>query len=581
MKKILKGLLASVLVLTLVACGSGDGKTAKEASKEFTAFVETLPTKMVKNTSFELNSILNDKEAFGFDDELYEYEFYTKEDFKKEIKSNQEIYDKLKTFERSTLDAEQQLTYDIMEDYFYSGSDANFERDYYLATNYLDSNYGYQSQMPLMLYFFDFRTKSDVDSYLNLLKTTPDFFNRIVDHEQERQNAGYGMTKSQIDVVIQQCEDFINADQSFLLDSFKEKINKMDGLSDTEKQTLIAQNEELLNNNFIEAYVQLKDKLAKLKIKSKNNVGYAAYDGGKEYFESMVQDYTGFEDIEDYRTFLEDKVEELTKDFQKIARKNPEIFDNMQNLTYTNKTTAVDVIKELEEATKEDFPEIRDIDYQMAVIPESMRSIMGGLSAAYSVSPFDDKDASEKMILNGEYSQDEFLTIAHEGFPGHMYQFQYYKEHEHPLIRDLMSYNGYSEGYANYVEQYSAKYAQDAEAAKALAIYNQIGYAEMLLLDIEIHYDGISKKEAYKQIRELYGDIDEEIIKEIFEQLLHSPALFAKYYGAGFRFADLREAMKKEMGSSYSDKEFHEALLNVGPAPYEIVEEYVTKWLVD
>lgn len=580
MKKIVTSLLAIVLCLTLVACGGSSEDSGKEANKEFDAFLETLPPKMISNTDSVLNSLFKDKEAFGFKDEIYEYDFYTKEDFQKLIDDQKAIYDELKTFKKDSLSNEQQLTYDVMEDYFSGDSDSTFDRDYYLATNYLDNVNGVPGNMPLSFYFFEFRNKSDIDSYLNLLKTSKEYYNQIADHEQERQNAGYGMPKSQIDAVIKQCDDYMAADNSFLVDSFKDKINDVEGLSEDEKQAYIAENDLYLKEDFAEAYVQLKNKLTSLEIKSQDGAGYAAYAGGKEYYAEMIENYTSFDSMKEYRSYLEKKADSLLDEMIEIYNENPKLLDKMANITFTKEKTPEGVLTELEEAVKEDFPKIRKVEYQMDIIPESMQSILS-MAAAYSVSPFDDKDSKEKMILNSEYDQENFLTIAHEGFPGHMYQFQYYKDHEHPLIRDLMNYGGYSEGYANYVELYSAKYAQDAEVAEFYILNMQYTYVKLLLVDLAIHYDGVSREEGYAQLEEAYGTMGDEELKASFDQLLHSPALFAKYYGSGFRFADLREEMKEEMKSSYTDKKFHEALLKTGPAPYHIVDKYVRKWLVD
>ncbi|MDF9824631.1 uncharacterized protein (DUF885 family) [Breznakia sp. PF5-3] len=588
MKKIAKLLFVVLLAVTLVACGD-DGGVASEPNKDFDKFVDELPGKMFEETDYELNFFFEDKEAVGYKDVTYEFSLPSKKKYDKDLKDTKEFYEKVKDFKRSSLSEDQQLTYDVLLDAFDTESDVSDKANYYLSTNYLDSVYGEPGNLPLNLYFYKFRTKNDIDSYINLLKTSPEYFVGLAKHEQERQDKGYGMTPSQIEAVIKQCDDFIKADHAFLIESFNEKINSFEGLEDAKKKEYIETNKKYVKEGIVKAYSDLKTELEKLDVKTKKDEGYASvYKDGKEYYEELIYANTGFDDVEDYREYLEDKSKELLKKAREAVNASEEVYNKVfaesaeNGVIYTKATSPQETIEQLENDIKEDFPEIRKVEYQMEIVPKSMQSIFSA-AAAYFTSPVDSLDAKEMMVLNGEYKQDEFLTIAHEGFPGHMYQIQYYKEFgDAPMIRQLLGYSGYTEGYANYVEQYSAKYAIDAEAAEAYTYLQQYSYAEILLLDIRIHYDGISEEKAKKEFNKLYsGQLSEEDLKSAYEQLLHTPGIFSKYYGAGFRLTDLRESIKSEMGDDYTDKKYHKALLDVGPASYKIVEEYIQNQLLD
>lgn len=493
------------------------------------------------------------------------------------------IYDEIKDFSRSSLSKDQQLTYDVMLAYFDTSTDMSDDAAYYLNTNYLDTMYGAPSNMPLNFYFYKFRTQSDVDSYLNLLKTTKDYYEALADHEQDRQDAGYGMTPSQITALIEQCTDYIDGDQTFLIDSFNEKIDGLDGLSDTEKEEYKATNKKYVEEDLKQAYTSLKEKVEALDVKTTKDEGYAVvYDDGKEYYEELISANTGFETVEEYREYLEEKQTDVLSDAQSMMMKDSTILDRVMDasgndvIDYTDATNPTEVLNELKDEMADDFPKIRELEYDMEIVPESMQSIFEA-SAAYFISPVDSLDSAELMVLNSEYSEDSYLTIAHEGFPGHMYQTQYYKEQEQPIIRQLMDFDGYTEGYANYVENYSAKYANDADAATLYTYLMQYTYIEILLLDVEIHYDGISKDDAVSALVSM--GYTNDVATSQYEQLLHSPGVFSKYYGAGFRFKDLREKVQEE-NSDVTDKEYHEAILNVGSAPYSIVEDYVMSELV-
>lgn len=567
-----------LLGISLFACNKNDDGVSDTPNKEFDAYVEALPAKLYSATDYQLNFIFADKEAAGYADEMYEFSLPDRKAYDKSLEEMNTIYDEIKKFERSSLTADQQLTYDVLLDSFNTDTSVSDTSEYYLSTNYLDTVYGVPSNLPLNFYFYKFRTQSDVDSYLNLLKTSDDYFMGLAKHEQERQDEGFGMTPTQVKAAIQQCDDFIAANKDFLISSFEEKINGLEGLSDQQRAEYSKLNETYITENFTKAYTDLKVALEDLNVKTKKDEGYASiYKDGKQYYEELIYAYTGFDDMDDYKEYLEDKREQYLNEFIEALSADATLQSRLTSgtLEFTSATTPQEVLNELEAAMVEDFPEVRDIAYDMEIVPESMQDIFSA-AAAYFPSPVDDKNAKELMILNSEYNQDSFLTIAHEGFPGHLYQIQYYKDTDAPMIRQLLDYDGYTEGYANYVEQYSAKYAKDVAGAEAWTDYQRYMYAEILLLDIMIHYEGLSEKEVKKEIVALYGsDLSDEDMSSIYEQLLHTPALFAKYYGAGFRLEDLKEAVKDEVGSNYTDEVYHKALLEVGPAPYRIVKDYV------
>lgn len=583
MKKFIKLLCVLSLAVGLVACSGSDDGTASEPNKEFDEYVENLPSELYSATDYGLNYTFVDKEAAGYKDELYEYTLPSRDEYDESVEEMDKIYDEIKDFSRSSLSKDQQLTYDVMLAYFDTSTDMSDDAAYYLNTNYLDTMYGAPSNMPLNFYFYKFRTQSDVDSYLNLLKTTKDYYEALADHEQDRQDAGYGMTPSQITALTEQCTDYIDGDQTFLIDSFNEKIDGLDGLSDAEKEEYKATNKKYVEEDLKQAYTSLKEKVEAIDVKTKKDEGYAVvYDDGKEYYEELISANTGFETVEEYREYLEEKQTDILSDAQAMMMKDSTLIDRVMDdagndvIDYTDATNPTEVLNELKDEMSDDFPEIRELEYDMEIVPESMQSIFEA-SAAYFISPVDSLDSAELMVLNSEYSEDSYLTIAHEGFPGHMYQTQYYKEQDQPIIRQLMDFDGYTEGYANYVENYSAKYANDADAATLYTYLMQYTYIEILLLDVEIHYDGISKDDAVSALASM--GYTNDVATSQYEQLLHSPGVFSKYYGAGFRFKDLREKVQEE-NSDVTDKEYHEAILNVGSAPYSIVEDYVMNELV-
>ena len=53
------------------------------------------------------------------------------------------------------------------------------------------------------------------------------------------------------------------------------------------------------------------------------------------------------------------------------------------------------------------------------------------------------------------------------------------------------------------------------------------------------------------------------------------PANYLKYYIGYVKFLELKKCWAEKMGEDFSQKEFHRAVLSVGPAPFDVVETYM------
>ncbi|MFV0381809.1 MAG: DUF885 family protein [Breznakia sp.] len=595
MKKHILKIISILLFFSVVACTpTKEAVVEKERNKAFDEFCDSLAPQLVADNDYALNYLLIDKEAYGFNETTYTLSIPTYEEWIADNKMLETFNEKLLAFDIEDLNDEQQLTYEVLQDALDTQSAIPDKELYYLSTDYLDATYGIQSDFPLSLYMYTFRTKQDIDSYINLMKEYPAHLQSLLVHEQERQDQGFGMTKSEVAVIKQQAEDFLEADLDFLVSSFKERIDSVEDISEEEKKQYEKDNETYLKNGLVKGYEILRDDISNLDIKNTQELGISAQEYGKEYYEALIAQQTGYKDIKDYLDFLYDLQDDLEDD---LVEKEINIFDIEESeVSYTDKKTPKAVLKNLEKMMEKDFPKLDSaLKYTMEIVPEGMQSIFSA-SAAYYISPIDKETSNERMILNKEFDQNEFLTIAHEGYPGHMYQTQYYQQMvPHHYVRDFLSYSGYSEGYANYVQRYATKYANDvesAEKAQAIEVYIYIG---TLILDFKIHYEGLDIESYVDELisiyATLYGDLSAygidvtELLKESisventeitdsYNQLLHTPAIFPKYYAAGFQISQLREENK-----AYTDVEFHEALLHVGDSPYPVMKKYVEKYL--
>lgn len=577
-KRLIRGSLA-ILLSTSVLVGCFPKEEEKQT--DFNAYIESLPSQMMSNTDMNLEFLFENPANYGFEEELLTLPFSDEEDYKQSEVDNKAMLDELATFDYNHLTEDQKMTYDILKDSLERSS--GLDKFYYLDNSYLGSFVGFQAQLPLLLNEYTFERENDLNSYFNILETSEETFLQYAKMERERVENGVGMSKAIMDKVIEQCNNFSKDEDTFLIAAINEKIDAVSFLNDEQKAEAKAKNEKLLKENFVKAYKSLGDELAKIDVDEEDK-GLAQLPNGKEYYEYLLKKKTGIDDsVEDVKKYFEKHMTESMLQFQVIQATNPEAAKTMDlgNLKYTNHTNFEDTIDYLGEQMVKDYPEVGKLNYDITIVPEAMKDNFS--PAAYLQGKIDaPADAPEHIWINSEFNQDIFSTLAHEGYPGHMYQNTYFRQLKLPVIRYLIDYNGYSEGWATYIEGNSWQYADVSDEEKIhlqLAQLNQEAVHSIIaLMDIGIHYEGWSYETYLEQISQ-YFDSSEESLKEQYYYILETPTNYLQYYLNGAKYQDLMVDAKEELGAKFDPIKFNEAILKTGPAPMKITEKEVQKYI--
>ena len=168
-----------------------------------------------------------------------------------------------------------------------------------------------------------------------------------------------------------------------------------------------------------------------------------------------------------------------------------------------------------------------------------------------------------------------FTTLAHEGYPGHLYQTVYYSATKHPPIRDLLSFGGYTEGWATYCEMLSYYYSPLSHDMATLLQHNaSVILGLYALADMGIHYDGWTLAETVAFFR-TYGITNEKTIEDIFDLIVADPGNYLKYYIGYVEFLELKKLAIKTWGDDFTQNQFHQCILDTGPAPFEILQKQI------
>lgn len=580
LRNIKRWILVGALSLSLL----GGCQKATKGSEEFQAYADSFPAILTEHISFDLNFLFEHPETYGIEKDIYTLDFISLEDYKSTMEKLEDKFAELDEYDYDQLNEDQKIVYRLME---YNAEDTGIDSEtmYYLTTNYFDTNSGIQAQLPMTLWNYEFKNQKSVDSFLAVLKDAQSIFPKYVELEKIRQEKGFGISETYRKDVLDALHTINTTDQTYILDATNQKIDAVDFLNDAEKESYKAQIKTAFDEQFLPAFLACETALREMSIVKTGEGELASYPSGKEYYENIVCENAGVDTMKEYEKFLEEEEKNIIARLQDLMASYPELskyfmdtdllMEAFQNTEYTKSTTSLEVIETLEEAIAngEDFPKIKKLHYEMNQFPESMKDTTLA-AAAYFLSAYDDTSGQdEHMILNGTFKQEDFTTIAHESFPGHMYQHNYFKTVEHHILRDLFSSNAYSEGWAKYIEGEVCDLSLDPAMCHLIDINNQLTYLTFLQLDKQIHYDGISRDDAYQFMKENFGVESEEDLAQQYEQLLENPGIFSTYYASCYRLLGLKDQAKEAWGSEYSDLRFHEMILNLGPLPMKLLME--------
>lgn len=578
MKK-LKSVIAWLLAWLIIFSASSCQFVFISENDRFNLFIEDLPLSCMDANSLDLNYFLNDPERAGFSLELLELPVSDKEDYEQSAEAMKLFLEQLHQFNRGLLSEENRLTYDIVEDFVERSS--RLLSYYYLDNNYLGSLIGFQAQLPLLLSEYSFNRQNDLDSYFHILETMEDTFRQYAEIEKERQQNDCGMSQTILDKVIEQCNNITAEKEPFLTEIINDKIDQVDFLTTEEKNQAKEKNEQMLKNNYRDAYRALAEELSGIK-GSKDDFGLWSKPQGQEYYETLLQVNTGVDaTVDEIYDYFSAKFDELSDRFQRLYLENPDLLEQMEkDEVYCDFTGAEQTIDYLRERVKQDFPELETLSYAVHQVPKEMAENFS--PAAYIVSQIDAPfTESESVYLNGEFDQSFFSTLMHEAYPGHMYQSVYFKSLKKPLIRYMVEYLGYSEGWATYVEHNSYRYAPSDNRVllEAWEINSEMIECCAAQMDIGIHYDGWDRDYFYEVYQELFGDVSREHSDRTYDLILETPTNYICYYLTGFLLQDLYDEAKEALGDRFFDADFHEVILSAGPSPYWILEQQVNSYI--
>ncbi len=547
------------------------GQEAGDENAKFEKYTEEMFCSQVSANAISLHYTLKDPDRFGIEENNVTLgSFEADPDMIKASAEN--MRQSLNNFAYEELDTQNQITYDILE---YQIKLTEKTADYILYEEPLGLVSGVQTQFPVVLSEYQFYDRQDVEAYLTILQSAEDYFDSLIRFEREKASAGLFMADYALDTVLEQCQAFLDmGDGNYLYSTFADRIQGVEELTEQEKSDYIQDNALAVSDYIFPAYEKLISSLEELRGSGKNEQGLMYLPDGQEYYELVVRESTGsdrsVEEMEDLtRRQMTDDLEAM----EQVLGITPG--EAQAAAASVGQESAEMILGMLKDGITETFPEPPETALEVKYVADEMEE---HLSPAFYMIPAIDNTQENVIYINQAHMSDDltlFTTLAHEGYPGHLYQTVYYESTEPDPIRSLMNFGGYVEGWATYAEMgsyYLTPLSKDQ--ATILQKNSSVILGLYALADMGIHYEGWSRMDTVSFFS-TYGITDAETIEHIYELIIGSPGNYLKYYIGYVEFLELKKDWIEEKGKNFSQKEFHEAVLEVGPAPFDIVEEYM------
>lgn len=573
-------ILPCCLLVILISFLSGNAfwssLHAESSDRQFRTFTRSLFQTEVSANTISLHYTLRSPSDYGIADIPATYGSLSSDPVAAKA-SVRNVLSSLQEFDPGTLSSENALTFKILDTYLKNASTGT---DYLLYQEPLGPVSGIHTQLPVLLSEFSFYDTQDVETYLALLKETPSYFDSVIRFEQKKAASGLFMPDYQADSVLDTCQSFIDmGKENYLVSTFNERIASLDLLPENKKDSFQKENMKLVIEEIYPAYQNLITAIKSLKGKGMNEQGLSHFPYGKKYYEYLVRQTTGCnESISRLRLMTRAQILEDLSAMQKILFPADAALTQASVLEQTSPDSMLD---DLRSKITDTFPKIPDVDFQIKYVPESMQDYLS--PAFYMISAIDNLTENVIYINNGQTASglNLYTTLAHEGYPGHLYQTVYFSASEPDPIRSILDFGGYVEGWATYAEMMSYYLAPLPKTEASLLQKNSsVILGLYALADMGIHYDGWSVTDTVRFFSD-YGINDPNAVQSVYKLIIGSPANYLKYYIGYLKFYELKKEMADALGNQFSQKEFHRAVLDVGPAPFEIVYDEVEKNLLD
>lgn len=517
------------------------------------------------NCYADIEILFKDPEKLGYKvDDISWGESTGIDGYEEEKQYYQGLLDKLLTIDYDSLTGEDRLCYDRLvydfEENIYGYSYTAFEY-YEMIFNYL---VGPQCEVLFILDVYSFDTVEDADNYILLLKDIDRYYDSMCEYEEERAALGFASSDTSYEEAAKSFDSLVEQkDDCFLYDSFEERLDNIQGLSSTDKDRLIKDHEAAMKDIVFPEFQECADRMRGLKGSGGVDAGLFQYRGGDAYYAMLTRVISNSTaSLDESVAAVDGKLDSVFTEFNAIRSSGNRAWaDEYLNHKYS-KGDVQDNLDFLLEAVKRDFPDIPAHGYYLMDVPEVFEEYFS--PAAYLGYHLDSFEDNVIIVNNAQVDDDFGVTIAHEGYPGHMFQSIYTRAHTtHPYMH-LSVPEGYLEGWATYVENYSMGYFADdpnSDGAKMITYVSLLSLLASTRIEFGIHMEGWTLTECVDYLNNFGFRVTEDSFLKYYILSITDPGYYIKY-GMGYVWT---QKIMDDMHAKYpdaTDKDIHTAYLD-------------------
>ncbi|MCD7806214.1 MAG: DUF885 domain-containing protein [Lachnospiraceae bacterium] len=549
----------------------------------FAGFCEKLAKESLSNNPLKLHYTLADPESMGYGALPMDLSVFYAEAYENNTAVWQEYLNRLESYDPDSLPQQEAFTWRLLQRYFTLEEELS---TYLYYENPLSPADGTHIQLPVLLAEYAFRSREDVDHYLTLLSQLPDYFRGLLIYARQQAQAGMLQYEGNLETVTGQCESILNEEQlasggHFLQTTFQARLEALteeeaEGLREEEAESLMEENQRLLEE-LAQAYQELAEGLSGLE-GTDQLTGLAAFPDGAEYYALLLAQTVGSDrSVSEMKEMLSQRLEELYAEYRGLITDGTIVSEYVFPME-----NEADMLEDLFGRMEKDFPELAQLSQTVTLKPVAA-GLEDMMAPAFYLTPPVDQNQEHTIYINqsdGYEGLSLYTTLAHEGFPGHLYQTVYSQnaltEEEAPFIRQLLYYGGYTEGWGIYSESWACQFAAQllgeeyGDTVRASQLNRELQLCLCSILDIFIHYDGATLSQVQQLLQSMgFGGGN---VSAVYETICNSPANYPKYYVGYLEILELKE-LAFENDHQMTEREFHRWLLSCGPADFTSLRE--------
>lgn len=540
------------------------------AQAEFDKLLDELVVELADGAGISLHFIFENPENFGIQKALdfgaIEEEEKVYEDFADLCKRYKE---RLNGIDYNALTGGQRVNYDRLVHEFESGiKSMSLNRNTYCSLFSINNNA--ISNLSTLVTEYPLLNRQDAEDLIVILDDLPRYLDKVIEQAKKSYiTDGCLLTDAMLDEVTGKVADLLVSEDNPWVDAFFENL-KQARLGEDEAQDLIERFKSKLFGTVFPALKKFGEEAEAMRANvSKEPFGMCKLEGGKEYFEYLAQEtlgtsMNGYEMLEYMQKHFDTEYNELVS----VILSDMSILSKYPYADY-KETDANKILDSLKEYIKTDYPAIPETDYIVSSLPKALQ-IPGVL--AYFLTPQYDNQARKVIRFNPKgIDQNDlagfFSTLAHEGYPGHLYQNEFFANCEgyHP-VNMMFNYTGYMEGWAVVAGQEAYNYIiPDKNVAYISTVDYNISMELVSIAALGVHYAGWTVEDI-SQFMAPYGY--DMYAESFYNEVLADPVVYLPYTLGRCLMLDTMDKLK-EMG--YTDMEAKTAILNVGPCTFDVL----------